>query len=170
MDTNNDRPTDLIPEPLTAHAFALFGDVIEASDHAEQRVINAGHTVRFHDLARLQLHAQDGLPCLSIFRTRPMPQPLLLSGMERHPLSSQAFHPLSGHRWLVVVAPPGPFDQGRIRAFLAGPQQGVNFHPGTWHHFSLALEGPSDFLVVDRAGDDANCDEVELDPPLMIRL
>ena len=161
---------DLTPEPLTAHAFAPFGDVIEATDHAEQRVINAGHTVRFHDLARLSLDADDGRPCLSIFRTRPLPQPLQLTAMERHPLSSQAFHPLGGHRWLVVVAPPGRFDQAAVRAFLAGAQQGVNFHPGTWHHFSLALDGPSDFLVVDRDGDDENCDEVGLDPPITIRL
>jgi len=38
----------------------------------------------------------------------------------------------------------------------------VNYHKGTWHHYSLALGGVSDFLVVDRISDDQNCDEVRL--------
>ena len=38
----------------------------------------------------------------------------------------------------------------------------VNYHAGTWHHPLLALDGISDFLVIDRAGPGNNCDEVEL--------
>ncbi|MFT4799045.1 MAG: ureidoglycolate lyase, partial [Candidatus Azotimanducaceae bacterium] len=90
--------------------------------------------------------------------------------MERHPLSSQAFMPLSGHPFLVVVAAPGELDPAGITAFLASPQQGVNYHAGTWHHYCLALESTSDFLVVDRIADDENCDEVQLKEPLTLNL
>jgi ureidoglycolate lyase len=39
----------------------------------------------------------------------------------------------------------------------------VNYAKGTWHHFLLALEAESDFLVVDRdGGPGENLDEVEL--------
>ena len=160
----------LTSEPLTAAAFAPFGDVIETSADCERRTINAGVTERLHDLAQLTLDAQGGRPCLSIFRTTPLPLPLELSMLERHPLSSQAFVPLSGRPWLVVVAPPGEPAPASARAFLARADQGVNFHPGTWHHFSLALEAPSDFLVVDRTDGAADCDEITLDDPLCITI
>ena len=82
--------------------------------------------------------------------------------MERHPLGSQAFVPLNGRPYLVAVAAGGELDPARIEVFLAAGDQGVNYAAGTWHHYSLALEAESDFLVIDRAGPGENLDEVEL--------
>lgn len=155
----------LLAEPLTADAFAPFGDVIEATDGAVRKAINYGHTIRFHDLAELDVTAGDGRAGVSIFRSTPLVQPVTIKIMEYHPMSSQTFVPLSKRPYLVVVAPKGSFDAGAMRAFVAAGDQGVNYHPGTWHHFSLALEGVSDFLVVDRIADEAdtvNCVEHEL--------
>ncbi len=157
-------PTVLKPQPMNAAAFAPFGDVIDSDGATEVFTINDGLCQRFHDLARLDLDAEGGRPLLSLFRATPLPLPIRIARVERHPLSSQAFFPLSGRPWLVLVAPPGPFAPERLSAFLAGPNQGVNYRPGTWHHFCLALGEVSDFLVVDRGGPGANCDEVELDP------
>lgn len=160
------RPMNRIllkPQPLTAEAFAPFGDVIEAGERAQVREINYGHTRRFHDLARLDLDAEGGRPLVSIFRSTPLPRPIRIERMERHPLSSQAFYPLSGRPFLVVVAERGEFDPAGLRAFIAGPRQGVNYHAGSWHHFSLALDQVSEFLVIDRGGSGENCDEVLLD-------
>ena len=154
--------------PLESKAFAPFGDVLAIGSEQEQRRINDGHTIRFHDLAQLTLNADGGRPTINIFRSTPLPRPLMLKMMERHPLSSQAFYPLGDSPWLVVVAPPGEWVKTRVRAFLARPDQGVNYHPGTWHHYSLALNTVSDFLVIDRAGPDAqheaekDCDEIRL--------
>jgi ureidoglycolate lyase len=106
---------------------------------------------------------------ISLFRSTPLPSPILRV-MERHPFGSQAFMPLSGRPYLVVVAPPGDFDPGAVEAFLATPDQGVNYAPGVWHHFLLALEAESDFLVIDRLAPDENCDEVELAEPIGIEL
>jgi ureidoglycolate lyase len=158
------KPRVLKPEPLTAAAFAPYGDVIECGAGAEQKNINYGNTVRFHDLAALDLTAGQGRAIVSIFRSTPLPKPIDIKIMERHPLSSQAFYPLSGHPYLVVVAEKGEFSPEKIRVFLAGPTQGVNYHKGTWHHFSLALEEVSDFLVIDRDGPGDNCDEVAVGP------
>ncbi|TDA86513.1 ureidoglycolate lyase, partial [Halomonas marinisediminis] len=91
----------------------------------------------------------DGAPIISLFRSTPLAQPISLRIMERHPLGSQAFYPLSPRPYLVVVAPPGDFDADKVKAFLAQPGQGVNYHKGVWHHFCLALEDVSDFLVID---------------------
>jgi ureidoglycolate lyase len=154
-------------EALSHEAFAPFGDVIEASDAVKHFTINAGNTERFHDLARLE--ASGGKLVMSIFRGLPRALPFTVSMMERHPLGSQAFVPMSGLPYLVVVAPPGePPAAGDIRCFLAKAEQGVNYAPGTWHHPLLALHAVSDFLVVDRSGEGNNCDEVVLDPVAVI--
>lgn len=156
----------IIPEPLTPEAFAPYGDVIEATAVAEMIRINEGNTVRFHDLMALDVADGDGEPCISIFRSTPMPAPVTIKMMEYHPLGSQAFMPLGQSPYLVVVAKAGDFDAASIRVFLAEPGQGVNYHKGTWHHYCLALNGESDFLVIDRKGakdkEGDNCVEVVL--------
>ena len=82
--------------------------------------------------------------------------------MERHPLGSQAFLPLAGASYLIVVAPAGEFDPAQMRAFWTEGWQGVNYAKGVWHHPLLALERVSDFVVVDRGGEQPNCDEIAL--------
>ena len=152
------------PQPLSAAAFAPFGEVIEAGAQAEQIMINSGHTTRFHALATVGLSGADDRAIISIFRSSPLPRPINIQLLERHPLGSQAFYPLSGRPYLVVVAPPGELDCRNIQVFIASSEQGVNYHAGTWHHYSLALDGVSDFLVVDRTGPGNNCDEIRLSP------
>lgn len=150
----------LRPEPLTRAAFAPFGDVIEA-EGAAGYPINEGTTFRFHDLARVDVG--DARPIVSIFRGQPRPPPLAVRMLERHPLGSQAFMPLQPRDWFVVVAPPGEVPEPeRLRAFRASGSQGVNYAPGVWHHPLLVLWPDSDFLVIDRAGED-NLEEFSFD-------
>lgn len=150
-------------QALTREAFAPYGDVIEASDSAHHFTINGGNTERFHDLAYIDPGA-NGRAIVSIFRGQPRTLPFSVQMMERHPKGSQAFIPMSGHPYLVVVAPAGkPPTTKDIKVFLAQPGQGVNYATGTWHHPLLALEAISDFVVIDRSGPEANCDEVELE-------
>ena len=162
---------ELSPIPLTADAFARFGDVIEASDRAAQIAINYGYTTRFNDLAGIDVTDGGGHAIVSLFRAMPLDPPLLKI-FERHPLGSQAFMPLSGRPYLVAVAPAGGFDAAQVIVFRAGPGQGVNYAKGVWHHFLLALGGESDFLVIDRDGPGENLDEIELSPAdqVMVRL
>jgi ureidoglycolate lyase len=152
---------EIAPQPLTADGFAPFGDVIEASDRAEIIPINYGYTTRFNDLAGIDVASGGGRAIVSLFRAKPL-EPPLLRIFERHPLGSQAFMPLGGRPYLVAVGPPGEFDPDRLVVFQAGPHQGVNYARGTWHHFLLALESESDFLVIDREGPGENLDEIEL--------
>ena len=145
-------------KPLTKEAFAPYGDVIETagSDHFP---INNGSTRRYHDLAKVEL-LNDGHALINIFQATPLDYPLSVKMVERHPFGSQAFIPLSGQPYLVLVAIAGEtVDPVNLRAFYATPDQGVNYHAGTWHHPVLALNAVSDFLVVDRGGDGHNCDE-----------
>lgn len=154
----------LLPEPLTREAFAPFGEVIEVSDAARCFAINGGNTLRFHDLANID-PGPGGRTIISIFRGEPRSLPFRVEMMERHPLGSQAFIPLSDWPYLVVVAPAGESPKaGNLRVFLARGNQGVNYARGVWHHPLLALDTVSDFLVVDREGPGDNCDEILLDP------
>ncbi|HEU0134638.1 MAG TPA: ureidoglycolate lyase [Allosphingosinicella sp.] len=160
---------EMIPEPLTAEAFAPFGNVVEASDSAVKLDINQGHAVRYDRLADVDAADEGGTAIVSLFRARPLAE-LVLRAFERHPLGSQTFVPLSGRPYLVAVAPAGPFDPAAIRLFRAEGHQGVHYRKGVWHHFLLVLD-ESDFLVVDRCGPGDNCDEVELPPgdPIRVR-
>lgn len=146
-------------EPLSKAVFAPFGDVIETAG-SEHFLINNGSTQRFHRLADVQLASPEDAAIISIFRARALAMPLTVRMLERHPLGSQAFVPLRGKPFLIVVAPVGDAPAtAQVRAFLSDGQQGVNYHRGVWHHPILSLVEEDDFLVVDRSGPGPNCDE-----------
>jgi ureidoglycolate lyase len=154
-------------EPLTRDAFAPFGQVVEMAG-ARHYPINDGMTERYHDLAKIELGGPDPRPLLSIFRGQPYGLPLTLKMVERHPLGSQAFYPLSTRPFLVIAAPDHHGVPQTPRAFLAAPGQGINFAMNTWHGMLTALEAESDFLVVDRGGDGNNLETFFFDAPFTV--
>jgi ureidoglycolate lyase len=148
-------------EPLTREAFAPFGDVIEL-EGAKQIPINLGTTIRYHDLAKVDVTDEGGRTLVNLFRGQARVLPFEVKMMERHPLGSQAFIPLNDKPYLVVVAPVGELDESKIRAFVTSGWQGVNYAKGVWHHPLLALGEVSDFIVVDRGGEGLNLHELDL--------
>ncbi len=152
-------------QTLSREAFAPFGEVIML-EGARHYPINQGTTERFHALAIADTQTQDGKTILSVFRAQPRTLPLAIEVMERHPLGSQAFVPLTSDiddEYLVVVALPGEFDPTQMQAFICKGLQGVNYSRGVWHHPLIALHKQSDFIVMDRIGEGFNCDEIALD-------
>jgi ureidoglycolate lyase len=150
----------LIPQPLTAEAFRPFGDVIEAAGPYD--LINNGTTQKFPHLATFVGSAYGGRPCISIYRATPYRLPLTIKMLERHPLGTQLFMPLKREPFLIVVAPANAnVNPDGMRAFITSGRQGINYHRGTWHYPLIALGAPSEFLIVDRAGQ-GNCDEFTL--------
>ena len=147
----------LAVEALSADAFAEFGAVIDAAAARKVFAINQGSTQRYHALALVDV--SDGAAAISLARAQPFALPFTVAMLERHPLGTQAFIPLHGTRWVVVVA-RSPSDPPR--AFYAEHGQGVQYHRGTWHHPLIALDDGGDFLIVDRVGAGDNCEEVRL--------
>ena len=145
-------------QPLTAENFAVFGEVIACQGN-DFFHINNQQTERYHVLAEVETDAKVGL---SIFRNIQATQvPFEISMLERHPVGSQAFIPMQGQSFLIVVAPA--LDQDKpdlehIQAFISDGSQGVNYRAGTWHHPLLTLEALSEFVVIDRIGTSPNCD------------
>ncbi|UYG00598.1 MULTISPECIES: ureidoglycolate lyase [unclassified Halomonas] len=154
---------ELTAAPLTAETFAPFGEVIDART-SPSFAINAGRTQRHHDLARVETLGENAHTLINIFVSQPVTLPLELTFLERHPQGSQAFMPLHGERFIVVVAPKGDtIDPREVRAFVTDGRQGVNYAAGTWHAINSVLECEGEFLVVDRGGEGANCDEYPLE-------
>lgn len=153
-------------EPLSPEVFAPFGDVLDARGTPD-KIINEGLCGRHHDLAQLDF-GTDGRAGISIFDAEPRSFPYTLTLLERHPEGSQAFLPLTGHPFLVIVAPDEGGTPGTPRAFLTAPHQGINLHRGTWHGVLTPLFAPGRFAVVDRIGDSPNLIEVPLDPPFIV--
>src|SRR5690348_16183067 len=86
----------IVAEPLTAVAFAPYGDVLEASEKPGR--------VYFKDaLGNLRPHAG---PSLSVTHATPLTAlPLTATLLERHEFSSQSFLPFDVARWIVIVTP-----------------------------------------------------------------
>jgi ureidoglycolate lyase len=154
-------PMQIHTEPLTATAFAPFGDVLDAT--GDFRLINAGLCQRHHDRARLDFG--DARPGISVFRAEPRSLPYAFDLIERHPDGSQAFLPMTEHPFLVIVA-LGPTDTPR--AFLTNGAQGINLHRGTWHGVLTPLHEPGLFAVVDRIGPTPNLQEHRYPNPFTV--
>ncbi len=152
--------------PLTAAAFAPFGDVLDTSG-APDKMINAGLCGRYHDRAALDF-GPDGRAGISLFHAEPRSLPYTFDLLERHPEGSQAFLPMSSHPFLVIVAPDEAGRPGPPLAFLTRPHQGVNIHRGTWHGVLTPLHVPGIFAVVDRIGETANLEEFLLARPVTV--
>ncbi|MDT8346014.1 MAG: ureidoglycolate lyase [Thermohalobaculum sp.] len=139
----------LKPEPLLPDSFAPFGTVIE-TEEAERHSVHRGNATRHHRLAVLD-PGPGGRSILSILRARRWPGRLIES-LERHPLASRTYLPLTSEDWMIVAAPgPRPV-AADCRLFHAFGDQGVQFAPGVWHHPVLPLAQSQEFLVIDRDG------------------
>ena len=155
--------------PLTREAFAPFGDVLD-TDYPNHYPINGGKCERFHDLAKIEAEGRNARVLISIFRGTPYDFPLKLTMVERHPLGSQAFMPLSQAPFLVVVCPDEPDGPGEPHAFVTRPGQGVSYPRSRWHAVLTPIGAPQDFIVVDRGGDGSNLEEHHFDEPYEVRL
>lgn len=153
----------LTPEPLTAAAFAPYGDVLEAREIG-----------RFFFDGRLENRRAHAHPSVSVARIAPSPAPHRLVKMERHEHSSQSFLPMSVARWLVVVAPEtatgGP-DMARARAFLPQPGQGITYACPVWHAPMSVFEAEALFgVVMWNDGSIADTTFIDLDDPVVVTL
>ncbi len=160
----------LYPQPLTADAFAPYGEVLETTGDPD-KIINDGLCGRWHDRARLDFGAETtppGRAGISLFLAEPRALPYRLTHLERHPLGAQAFIPMHAHPFLVIVAPDEDGQPGTPLAFLTNGAQGVNYRRGTWHGVLTPLAAPGLFAVIDRIGEGKNLQEHHLTAPLLI--
>jgi len=158
-------PQGLNVTPLTVNAFAPYGDLI-ALEGKPDKIINQGMCGRYHDLAKLDF--TDGRAGLSLFDAKERQFPIVVDMVERHAMGSQAFIPLSGVRFLAIVADDDNGSPVNLRAFVVGGEQSINLHCGIWHGVLTPIGASGRFVVVDRIGSSANLEEHWFDVPYVI--
>lgn len=156
----------IIAEPLTPKAFAPYGDVLDFSAPYDMK-INQGQCERHHNLANLSF--LDGQAGISLFNANPRSLPYELDMMERHPLGSQAFIPMSQDPFLVIVATDDNGRPATPHAFITAPSMGVNYHANIWHGVLTPLHEPGHFAVIDRIGSGENLQEFWFDEKYLIK-
>ena len=154
-------------QPLTRESFQPFGDVIE-TENAHHFPINAGKCERYHDMARVDIAGENARQLISIAVGQPYSLPLELAMLERHPLGSQAFVPLSPEPFLVIAALDDDGKPGMPHAFITNGKQGVNYPINSWHGVLTPLAAAQSFLIVDRGGDGNNLQEHFFDEKYLV--
>ena len=144
-------PAPIAAQPLTAEAFAPFGQLI-ALPKGGGRPSDFGAQLRFDHASTLENRRDAAAkPNLAVVQVAASAGPYRIDMMERHEYSSQAFIALDVARFLTVVAPTlpdGAPDIANLRAFVGGPGQGINYKAGTWHFPLIALERAGVFSLL----------------------
>ena len=153
-------------QKMTREAFEPFGDLMDCTGAAD-REINLGGGERFSDRAHMDF-ADGGRAGVSLVKARLRSLPFSLAMLERHPLGSQAFIPMSTDPFLVVVAPDEDGKPGTPIAFETDPGQAVNYLRNVWHGVLTPLYGSGQFAVIDRIGEGDNLEEHWFDEPWRI--
>ena len=138
-----DVETNLVAQPLTAEAFAPYGEVLALGEGAPG--------TRESFAAAMDNLREDASLNVSISRPLETPVPLEIKWMERHPFSGQTFVPVDISRYLMLVAPSDEADKpdlSRLEAFVARSDQGINYRAGIWHHPFAALDRPAECVVL----------------------
>jgi len=153
-------------ELLTAQAFKPYGDVIEIGD-TKSISINSGNCLRYSDLVSLDIDAS-GKTGISLFNAKPYVNPIQISYVERHPLGSQAFIPMTNDHYIVVVADDMEGVPQQPKVFITNGMQGVNYGRNVWHGVLTPILKQSLFTVVDYIGNGDNLEECAFDTPFLI--
>jgi len=152
-------------ELLTQERFKLYGDVISlptTSQGVSSSVsANQGTAKRINHLARIiqKTGRPSGQPAQlnpCFFVTAPQCKGTNIFSiqlLERHLFSSQLFLPCrsaNDAHYLVIVCLNNSVDKPDLRtlkAFIATSNQGINYHPGVWHHPMVALNKTITFFM-----------------------
>lgn len=156
---------NLYTKPLTSEAFAPFGDILDFSGQPD-KIINQGFCERYDDRAAIDF--SDGRSGISLFNAKPRAMPYKLDMMERHPLGSQAFIPMTYSAFLITVALDANDTPTHPIAFLSEPGQAINLHRNIWHGVLTPLQDPGIFAVIDRIGPDVNLEEFFFTQPYTV--
>lgn len=160
-----DPATVIRARPLTADAFAPFGQVMMARGSEPRRDEFAARLESFRPAARANM---------TFLRVPLAAPPIALTLIERHRFSSQTFVPVNRTRYLVAACPSRPDGSPEIEAlgaFVAEAGQAINFNADTWHAPRLALGGAGEFVVL--RWDDGGPADTELHPlaaPIAVEL
>ena len=171
-------PITLVAQPLSAQAMAPYGWVLDralAFAGEAGQMINAGTSRRANVPGQLALDAQGGQALACVFRAQMQDPKGPWRMLERHRLGTQTFVPLGADSpaqpvcvLLVALGDAAP-DERTLQAFWVGPQMAFTLKAGVWHH-PLIATADRDFLVIERAGPQVDCEVLPLPRPVCVHL
>ncbi len=126
---------------LTSATFAPFGTLL--GEPQTQPTLNRGDITYWHATSDLAGLANSGVTGHLIAHHRDF----VLTQIERHNQTPEAFIPLQNSS-VLVVAPPGDFEISRMQAFVLEPGCGVLLSKGTWHWAPFPISLTAQFLLV----------------------
>tara|TARA_Y100000590_G_scaffold414194_1_gene510865 strand:+ start:2146 stop:2649 length:504 start_codon:yes stop_codon:yes gene_type:complete len=133
---------------INSQNFKKFGEVINFNKN-KYKYINNGFAKKFDNLAKIRILKNSGKVKFSIFISKPRKFPLKIEMLERHPLSTQLFFPISKYGFIVVVcANKNKPSINEIKSFIIPPNIGINYKIGIWH-YPLITKYKSNFIVID---------------------
>jgi ureidoglycolate lyase len=158
----NPAPIVVPMKPISAEAFAGFGDLLELPAPAPRQNFAASVENR-RPGARVNV---------ALVRCEPFAFTNPIGTLERHPHSTQLFAPLDLDNYLVVVA----HDTGRnapdlstVATFRVGRHQAISYYAGIWHAGMTTLSRPGTFLMmIHEDGTAGDCEFFELPQKLLI--
>lgn len=146
------RQIDIAVQPLTAEAFAPFGTLLSPEGRSRLPVNTYGDAL---DLYREGFETDQPIEW---FIVQGKPRPMEALFLERHRQITQAFIPLGGQGFILLVArpdaetePDGMIRPDETRAFQVTGQTGVQLHRGTWHENPFPQTAGQVFLVTSHA-------------------
>ena len=132
---------------INSQNFKKFGEVINFNKN-KYKYINNGFAKKFDNLAKIRILKNSGKVKFSIFKSKPRKFPLKIEMLERHPLSTQLFFPISKYGFIVVVcANKNKPSINKIKSFIIPPHIGINYKIGIWH-YPLITKYKSNFIVI----------------------
>ena len=140
--------------------FQPFGDIIDKKQNIPFE-INNGNCLRYNNLAKLSF--TNGKAGISLFESKKITLPYSFNFMEKHPLGSQAFIPVYGCIFIVIVAKEINGIPSEPIAFITNKGQGVNYHKNVWHGVLAPLEDNATFTVIDWIGKENNLETYTFD-------
>ncbi len=156
--------------PLTAAAFAAFGEIV--APNTVGKSANAGMASRFDHVVALQNGRTAAKPNLAVFEVQPYALPFAIRELEQHPYSTQTFLPIAATRYAIVVCtatPGGLPDVSSLQAFIVEADRGVSYRAGTWHHAIMALDTPARFVSLTwEDGSAGDCIVHRLEAPMTL--
>lgn len=144
-------PTTLmavVPEPLTAKAFAPYGEVISTAGRE-----SLGYDLYGDRDDNFVAGSLESDHHVEVLLTRQHIREYRINFLERHFEIAQAFIPLGGNPFLCVVArPDAPEEHGlprldEVRAFWVPGDAGLTLHRGTWHEPPFPLSSGATMVV-----------------------
>jgi ureidoglycolate lyase len=143
--------TQLQIEPLSSDAFAAFGRVL-SPESRDRLPINT-----YGDKLDLYREGFDSDQSIEWFIVQGRVRDYSALFMERHMQLTQAFIPMNGDGFIMVVARPdaresdGMIAREEIRAFHIPGSVAIQLHRGTWHENPFPVKDNQWFLVTSHA-------------------